>query len=236
MELQGFPTIGQPFVDKNGFITQAWRQFLVGLWRLVGGGINNGTFVTGDIKASATLADQLGWLACDGAAVSRTTYATLFATIGVVWGIGDGVTTFNVPDLRKRTMMGQDGTAGYVIGNTGGAASVTLAVNQLPAHNHPVVDPGHVHAVTDPTHTHGVTDPGHSHGNGGSGAGLGGAAGAVSTPGATDSATTGVTVDAAATGVTVNSHTTGVTTGNTGGGVAVATLSPYAAVAFLIKT
>ncbi len=41
-----------------------------------------------------------GWLACDGAAVNRTTYAALFAAIGTVWGVGNGSTTFNVPDRR----------------------------------------------------------------------------------------------------------------------------------------
>lgn len=50
-----------------------------------------------------------GWLDCDGAAVSRTTYASLFTAIGTAWGVGDGVNTFNVPDLRGRVTIG-DGT------------------------------------------------------------------------------------------------------------------------------
>lgn len=50
-----------------------------------------------------------GWLACDGSAVSRTTYSALFTALSTTWGVGDGVTTFNVPDLRGRSPIG-DGT------------------------------------------------------------------------------------------------------------------------------
>jgi len=49
---------------------------------------------------------QTGWLECDGSAVSRTTYAALFAYLGTSWGAGDGATTFNVPDLRGKTLIG----------------------------------------------------------------------------------------------------------------------------------
>ena len=52
-----------------------------------------------------------GWLACDGSAVSRSTYATLFSAIGTTWGTGDGSSTFNVPDLRGAYLRGT-GTAG----------------------------------------------------------------------------------------------------------------------------
>lgn len=53
-----------------------------------------------------------GWLLCDGSAVSRTTYADLFAILGVSHGVGDGSTTFNVPDYRGRFLRGVDGAAG----------------------------------------------------------------------------------------------------------------------------
>ncbi|MDG4650124.1 phage tail protein [Roseibacterium sp. SDUM158017] len=53
-----------------------------------------------------------GWLECDGSALSRTTYADLFAAIGVVWGSGDGSTTFNVPDLRGEFLRGWDNGRG----------------------------------------------------------------------------------------------------------------------------
>ena len=80
-----------------------------------------------------------GWLECNGAAISRAVYATLFAAIGTTHGAGDGVTTFNVPDLRGRTGFGP-GTA------TGGA--VVWAVGQkqgseqLQSHTHGLTDTG----------------------------------------------------------------------------------------------
>lgn len=46
------------------------------------------------------------WMICDGSPISRTTYATLFSVIGTTWGVGDGSTTFNIPDLRKRITLG----------------------------------------------------------------------------------------------------------------------------------
>ena len=54
----------------------------------------------------------VGWLLCDGSAVSRTTYAALFTAIGTTWGAGDGSTTFNLPDLRDRTTVGRGDMGG----------------------------------------------------------------------------------------------------------------------------
>jgi len=69
-----------------------------------------------------------GWLICDGAAVSRTTYADLFTAIGTLWGVGDGSTTFNVPDTGGRTVRGwKSGDATFgTVGNTGGVATLDL--------------------------------------------------------------------------------------------------------------
>lgn len=61
-----------------------------------------------------------GWLLCYGQAVSRTTYATLFAAISTSFGVGDGSTTFNLPDLRGRVPAGKD--------DMGGSAAGRLAV------------------------------------------------------------------------------------------------------------
>ena len=60
------------------------------------------------ISFAGTTAPNADWLLCDGAAVSRTTFATLFALISTSFGIGDGSTTFNVPDLRGRAAIGLD--------------------------------------------------------------------------------------------------------------------------------
>lgn len=63
---------------------------------------------SGVVAMHAANTAPTGWLECDGAAVSRTTYAALFAVIGTTWGVGDGSTTFNVPDLRGEFVRGWD--------------------------------------------------------------------------------------------------------------------------------
>lgn len=90
-----------------------------------------------------------GWLLCYGQAVSRTTYAALFAVIGTTFGVGDGSTTFNLPDLRGRVPLGQDDMGGSsanvvtaaaadTIGSTGGAETHALITAELAAHTHNV--------------------------------------------------------------------------------------------------
>lgn len=61
---------------------------------------------TGTILANASATLPFGYLLCDGSAVSRTTYAQLFTALSTTWGAGDGSTTFNVPDLRSRVLIG----------------------------------------------------------------------------------------------------------------------------------
>ena len=68
-------------------------------------------YVLGDIKASLQTANHGNWLLCDGQAVSRTTYADLFSLIGTNFGVGDGVTTFNVPDYRGKFLRGLGGNS-----------------------------------------------------------------------------------------------------------------------------
>ena len=83
-----------------------------------------------------------GFLQCDGSAVSRTVYARLFAAISTTWGVGDGSTTFNVPDFRRRVAVGSGGsgtaTLSNAIGATGGAETHTLTTAEMPAHTHTV--------------------------------------------------------------------------------------------------
>ena len=88
---------------------------------------------TGAILAFAGVRPS-GWLACRGAAVSRATYPALFAVIGTRYGPGDGVTTFNLPDLRGRFLSGAGADAD--VGDTGGEAEHTLTVDEMPAHGH----------------------------------------------------------------------------------------------------
>ena len=68
-----------------------------------------------------------GYLLCDGAAVSRTTFADLFAVVRTTYGSGDGSTTFNVPNLQGKMPQGFDGNT-YNLAGTGGANTVTVAV------------------------------------------------------------------------------------------------------------
>lgn len=84
------------------------------------------------VNPSETLPD--GFLWCDGAAVSRTEYPELFAAIGTHYGAGDGLTTFNVPDLQTRVPVGAGD--GYALGDQGGEAEHTLTVDEMPSHKH----------------------------------------------------------------------------------------------------
>ena len=65
-----------------------------------------GGFPSGTMTAFAGKSVPDGWLLCNGALVSRTTYAKLFAAIGTAWGAGDGSTTFKLPDADGRVMQG----------------------------------------------------------------------------------------------------------------------------------
>ena len=78
-----------------------------------------------------------GWLLCDGAAVSRATYANLFTAIGILYGAGNGTTTFNLPSIKKRVVAGyESGDASYgTVGATGGSGTATLTDQQM-AHKH----------------------------------------------------------------------------------------------------
>ena len=88
-----------------------------------------------------------GWLLCHGQAISRTDYAELFAAIGTTFGVGDGSTTFNLPDMRGRAPVGKDNMGGTPanrltgawadsIGGADGAEGHTLAEGEIPSHAH----------------------------------------------------------------------------------------------------
>lgn len=134
-----------------------------------------------------------GWILCFGQAVSRTTYATLFAAIGTTYGAGNGSTTFNLPDARGRGVFGKDDMGGSaanrITSGVSGIAGATLGAtggdqrSQQHTHTATVTDPGHAHGV--------VTAGGASYATGISGNSTGGPGG--STPN-TNSATTGISV------------------------------------------
>lgn len=115
--------------------------------------------IPGLIEPFAGSTVPAGYLLCDGAAVSRTTYATLFAVIGTTFGAGDGSTTFNVPDLSGRVPLGASST--HLLGSTGGSETVTLTEQELPAHVHEVPQHGHADTIgaKTPEFSHSITQP-----------------------------------------------------------------------------
>lgn len=98
-----------------------------------------------------------GYLVCDGSAVSRSEYNALFEVIGVTYGIGDGESTFNLPDLSSRVGMGF--SENYMEGNSGGEASHVLDVSETPTHSHVIPAHGHANdiAIKTPQLAHTIT-------------------------------------------------------------------------------
>lgn len=171
-----------------------------------------------DYAGSSVITSTLGteFLICDGTAVSRATYAALFAAIGVLWGAGDGSTTFNVPNLtgRTRAMIDSGGSVlsgATTIGNTLGAQSFTVGLTNLPA----ITLSGTT--STDGAHTHTVTAAlNAATAGGGSGAG-------APVNGTQTTSSNGA-----------HSHTVSVPLG--GSGTAISNAQPTAIVYCLIKT
>ena len=129
------------------------------------------------------------------------------------------------PDLRDRFVVGAG--SGYSVGNTGGAASVTLSTAQMPSHNH---------SVNDPTHGHSVNDPGHFHTTNDYVARSGyaeprnfgvGTDGNANSSGNTNTKTTGLVVNAGGTGISIN---------NAGSGSAHENRPPYYALCYIMKS
>jgi microcystin-dependent protein len=96
-----------------------------------------------------------GYSLAEGAAVSRTTFATLYALLGTLHGVGDGSTTFNLPNLAGRAIWGLDAgqTEFNVVGKKSGSKTVTLVTANLPSHQHDT--PIHSHPI--PSHDHVMT-------------------------------------------------------------------------------
>jgi len=118
----------------------------------------------GDVKSVAynvtAGSEDSGWLLCDGRAVSRTTFSTLFGKIPTTYGVGDGSSTFNLPDYRGRALVGKGTNADVdTIGKNDGVA----VASRTPWHNHQV--PAHDHGAATGTASPGTNTAGaHIHG------------------------------------------------------------------------
>lgn len=90
----------------------------------------------GEIRMFAGNFAPAGWMFCEGQLLPISENETLFQLIGTTYG-GDGQSTFALPDLRGRLPMHQGN--GFILAETGGAEEITLTINQIPSHTHPLL-------------------------------------------------------------------------------------------------
>lgn len=97
---------------------------------------NNSSINIGEMKMWPTATAPLGWLLCQGQAINRETYSGLFDVLSITFGVGNGSTTFNIPDFRSRIPFGSGGS--FTLADTGGVTTHTLVLSEIPAHTHPL--------------------------------------------------------------------------------------------------
>ena len=195
--------------------------------------VTQNAVLTGALLMWPTGTAPSGYLLCTGTAVSRTTYAALFAVIGTTFGAGDGSTTFNLPNYADRMPIGA-GTIAASIGASGGSSTTTLSGSNLPSHTHSFSGSGS--GSTNSAQT-GVYDAGHSHTTNVSNSGGGSGPWTVQTNPTYQIATNAAQANIQDPG---HAHSFGVsvsgTTGNAGSSTAATTISPYLGINFIIKT
>lgn len=113
--------------------------------------------LSGSIVIFAGSVAPEGWLLCDGSAVSRETYASLYSVIGDSYGSGDGSTTFNLPDLTGRVLIGS--SSSHPAASSGGEEEHILSASEIHEHTHSVGQHGHANNITvsTPVLTHEIT-------------------------------------------------------------------------------
>lgn len=117
---------------SSGVAWRVWSSDTSVVLAAGGDGLPVGSVIDGFWTTAPT-----GYLLTNGAAVSRTTYANLFAVIGTTYGAGNGSTTFNVPDTRGRVIVNRSADAEFnTLGEKYGAKTHTLTIAQMPAHDH----------------------------------------------------------------------------------------------------
>lgn len=186
----------------------------------------------GTIQLWAGTVAPPGWVFCDGAAYSRTEYASAFAIMGTTYGSGDGSTTFNVPNFQGRSPVGFDSsqTEFNARGKSGGAKTYSLTVGEMPAHNH-TINHAHASATTSSAgaHTHtAAPETGAHYVTSGTGINanisMGGGSYVLNSPRSAGAHTHTVDVPAFS-----------GSSGSAGSGTAFSLLSPYIAIQFIIK-
>jgi microcystin-dependent protein len=188
--------------------------------------VGGGAFV-GEIKMYGGQFVPAGYLRCNGQAVARATFPELFAAIGEIYGVGDGSTTFNVPNLEQKFARGGSSA---IVGQQGGANEVVLSQPQMPEHRHTMTHTHDAATAQTSNHSHlGRQAPRSAAGSG-----------QLLRPGnATDADGSAVTITAANTG----GHTHNVPipgfsgfTADAGGSDPVPTVPEFTTVGFIIKT
>jgi microcystin-dependent protein len=111
----------------------------------------------GEIRIFAGNFAPAGWMFCDGQLLPISENETLFQLIGTSFG-GDGESTFALPNLQGRIPIHQGG--GFILAETGGAEEITLTVQQIPAHSHPLLASGDLAATNAPQNNALATGPG----------------------------------------------------------------------------
>jgi microcystin-dependent protein len=104
----------------------------------------------GEIRMFAGNFAPAGWMFCEGQLLPISENETLFQLIGTTYG-GDGQSTFALPDLRGRLPIHQGN--GFILAETGGVESVTLTVNQIPVHTHPLSASTNLATQSSPSNT-----------------------------------------------------------------------------------
>lgn len=135
----------------RGFLSESFNED----GTLIGLDTGLGTVPIGVVEDFAGPTAPTGWLVCNGGAISRVTYKSLFEVIGTTWGAGDGSTTFNLPDFRGRFRLGKAASGtGSTLGTTGGSLDHTHTIPSDGSHGHTVNS--HTHTIpADGAHDHG---------------------------------------------------------------------------------
>ena len=158
-ELDSDPTAVEGTLYYNKF-TDELKIKGASTWTALGG-VTTTEMPTGSVITwvGAPSSPPTGWLLCDGAAVSRSTYSSLFAITSTYFGVGNGTTTFNLPDFRGLSLVGAvSANLGVAVGNTSGGKVWTYGTaDPFTALTHSSDNASHTHTFTDDSqggHTH----------------------------------------------------------------------------------